>query len=193
MKKKLKQEVFYKPSLLKRKWIMSTFFTFFLISFLQANPIGMQVNINLSVSNASLESVIWQLNKQTGFTFLYSSDDIEDIQGVNLNVENESLENILDDCLTENGLDYTVNENTVIIMKSKPEDLINEPEEIEITGKVTDINGDPLPGATILEDGTLNGYVVIKAPITSLTKEAVKDLEVDNKMAIKSKNMFALG
>ncbi|MFA8300435.1 MAG: 2-oxoacid:acceptor oxidoreductase subunit alpha [Hyphomicrobiales bacterium] len=44
-----------------------------------------------------------------------------------------------------------------------------------------------------LDDGTLNGYIVIKAPISSLTKEAVKDLEVDNKMALKSKNMFALG
>ncbi|MFA8449389.1 MAG: 2-oxoacid:acceptor oxidoreductase subunit alpha [Bacteroidales bacterium] len=44
-----------------------------------------------------------------------------------------------------------------------------------------------------LEDGSLNGYNVIKAPITTLTKEAVKDLNMDNKMATKSKNMFALG
>lgn len=47
--------------------------------------------------------------------------------------------------------------------------------------------------ANPLEDGTLNGYNVIKAPITTLTKEAVKELNIDNKMALKSKNMFALG
>lgn len=44
-----------------------------------------------------------------------------------------------------------------------------------------------------LSDGTLEGYNVIKAPITFLTKEAVKHLDLDNKTTLKSKNMFALG
>jgi 2-oxoglutarate/2-oxoacid ferredoxin oxidoreductase subunit alpha len=44
-----------------------------------------------------------------------------------------------------------------------------------------------------LADGTLEGYNVIKAPITFLTKEAVKHLDLDNKTTMKSKNMFALG
>jgi 2-oxoglutarate ferredoxin oxidoreductase subunit alpha len=44
-----------------------------------------------------------------------------------------------------------------------------------------------------LADGTLEGYNVIKAPITLLTKEAVKHLDLDNKTTLKSKNMFALG
>lgn len=44
-----------------------------------------------------------------------------------------------------------------------------------------------------LEDGTLEGYNVIKAPVTTLTKEAIKGMKVDMKSALKSKNMFALG
>jgi 2-oxoglutarate ferredoxin oxidoreductase subunit alpha len=44
-----------------------------------------------------------------------------------------------------------------------------------------------------LTDGSLTGHLVIEAPITTLTKEAVKDLQLDNKSAQKSKNMFALG
>ncbi len=36
-------------------------------------------------------------------------------------------------------------------------------------------------------------YFVIQAPITTLTKEAVKDLNVDVKTALQSRNMFALG
>ena len=44
-----------------------------------------------------------------------------------------------------------------------------------------------------LEDGSLEGYNFIKAPITSLTKEAIKGMKVDMKTALKSKNMFALG
>ena len=34
---------------------------------------------------------------------------------------------------------------------------------------------------------------MIKAPITTLTKESLKDLGIDNKTAERSKNMFALG
>lgn len=44
-----------------------------------------------------------------------------------------------------------------------------------------------------LEDGTLSSYKVIKAPITTLTKEAIKGMKVDMKTALKSKNMFGLG
>lgn len=44
-----------------------------------------------------------------------------------------------------------------------------------------------------LEDGSLDDYKLIDPPITTLTKEAVKDLNVDHKIAQKSKNMFALG
>ncbi|MBC8319452.1 MAG: 2-oxoacid:acceptor oxidoreductase subunit alpha [Bacteroidetes bacterium] len=44
-----------------------------------------------------------------------------------------------------------------------------------------------------LSDESLAGHQVISAPITTLTREAVKDLNLDNKTAQKSKNMFALG
>ena len=44
-----------------------------------------------------------------------------------------------------------------------------------------------------LMDGSLSGHLVVDAPITSMTRDAVKDLQLDNKSAQKSKNMFALG
>ncbi len=39
----------------------------------------------------------------------------------------------------------------------------------------------------------LTNYQIIKVPITSLTKEALKDLDLDNKSVVRTKNMFALG
>ena len=45
-----------------------------------------------------------------------------------------------------------------------------------------------------LSDGSLSNYRVIEVPMTSLTKEALKDVEgLDNKAITRSKNMFALG
>lgn len=47
--------------------------------------------------------------------------------------------------------------------------------------------------ANPLQDNTLQDYRVIAAPITSLTREAQKDLDVDTKSADKCRNVFALG
>ncbi len=44
-----------------------------------------------------------------------------------------------------------------------------------------------------LDDDSLKAYNVIKAPISELTKKSVEDLGLDNKMVLKSRNMFALG
>jgi 2-oxoglutarate/2-oxoacid ferredoxin oxidoreductase subunit alpha len=44
-----------------------------------------------------------------------------------------------------------------------------------------------------LADNTLDGYNVIKAPISDMTKKAVETLDLEVKTALKSKNMFALG
>ncbi len=44
-----------------------------------------------------------------------------------------------------------------------------------------------------LEDGSLNNYRVIEVAMTSLTKEALSNMGLDNKSITRSKNMFALG
>jgi len=44
-----------------------------------------------------------------------------------------------------------------------------------------------------LEDGSLRDYNVVSAPITDLTKDSLKNQEIDKKFAVRTKNMFALG
>ncbi|MEE4176505.1 MAG: 2-oxoacid:acceptor oxidoreductase subunit alpha [Bacteroides sp.] len=44
-----------------------------------------------------------------------------------------------------------------------------------------------------LEDGRLDSYNLIKAPISLLTQESLKDLNLDKRSAERTKNIFALG
>ncbi|MCD4734732.1 MAG: 2-oxoacid:acceptor oxidoreductase subunit alpha [Bacteroidales bacterium] len=44
-----------------------------------------------------------------------------------------------------------------------------------------------------LIDESLDGFNLIKAPISSLTKKCVEELNLDNKTVMKGRNMFALG
>ncbi len=72
-----------------------------------------------------------------------------------------------------------ITEDAIIIVDS---DSFNE-KNIEKAG----YNDNPLT------DGSLNGHLVLSGPISSMTKTAVSELDIDNKSAQKSKNMFALG
>lgn len=44
-----------------------------------------------------------------------------------------------------------------------------------------------------LENDSLHNFNLVAAPITSMTREAISDLGLDNKSIVRSKNMFALG
>lgn len=44
-----------------------------------------------------------------------------------------------------------------------------------------------------LDDGSLGSYVIIKAPITQLSREVIKDIGLDNNSMNRTRNMFALG
>lgn len=44
-----------------------------------------------------------------------------------------------------------------------------------------------------LENGVLDAYNVVEAPISSLTKTALEGIQLDNKSIMRCKNMFALG
>jgi 2-oxoglutarate ferredoxin oxidoreductase subunit alpha len=44
-----------------------------------------------------------------------------------------------------------------------------------------------------IEEDNLGSYNIIKAPVTTLTKASLKDMGLDNKTILRSKNMYALG
>ncbi len=44
-----------------------------------------------------------------------------------------------------------------------------------------------------VEDGSLDAYNIVEAPISSLTKTALEGIQLDNKSVMRCKNMFALG
>ncbi|MCT4648153.1 MAG: 2-oxoacid:acceptor oxidoreductase subunit alpha [Carboxylicivirga sp.] len=44
-----------------------------------------------------------------------------------------------------------------------------------------------------ITESKLGDYNIVKAPITTLTKESLKDMGLDNKSILRSKNMYALG
>lgn len=140
---------------------LTTFFLLVLVLQAKANGYA-QEKITLSVSNAPLEAVFQDIHEQSGYHFLYSNQVLANAKSISLKVRNASLSLVLKECFKWQPFTYHVVDKTVIIKYTgKPDQdqiaspIVNPP--IEIGGKITDENGQPLEGATILVKGTNNG------------------------------------
>lgn len=153
----------YKPVL-----IMKLTLILLTATFLQVTAATYAQKVTLKVEKGNLKEVFEQIQNQTGYDFLYNSDDLKIARPVNLDLKNVTLKQALDICFKNQLLTYVIEDKTILISKKaiSPDNKLNIPKKI--IGKVTDSKGLPLPGVTIKEKGTKaavitdnNGYYVI--------------------------------
>jgi TonB-dependent starch-binding outer membrane protein SusC len=126
-----------------------------------------QNRITLSASNAPLAKVFREIQKQTGYHFLYINQQLNDAKPVTLKVKDASLTEVLDACFKEQPFGYEVKENTIIIKQKVREQKSSvsmapapgEGDPTDVTGRVTDEKGNPLVGANVKIRGTNTGTV----------------------------------
>lgn len=111
---------------------------------------------DLSLRNISLENVFRILEKRGKFTFLYSVPDVAEVTSLTIKVKQASVTEVLDVCLKGTALTYSVNENLIVIRKANKV-FLPQRENVKVEGKVKDENGEPLPGVTVMIEGTAIG------------------------------------
>lgn len=111
--------------------------------------------ITLNVKNAPLGEVMRQFQKQQGYSFLFHGKHLADIR-VDAQLKQVEFTDALDIILNERGLDWSLEDGIVTITKrhSVPRVIKPTPQQRAITGKVTDEEGNPLPGVTISVKGS---------------------------------------
>ncbi|MDN5201068.1 SusC/RagA family TonB-linked outer membrane protein [Fulvivirgaceae bacterium BMA10] len=122
------------------------------------------VHLGIKVHKASLIEVFDIIEAKTDFEFAYRIQDIDKRKNISLEFPQESLGNILRHISKNSNLSFRRVNNQITVKKGKrgvsevQDEVYNEyPEDIEISGKITDENGQELPGASVLEKGTTNG------------------------------------
>ncbi|MEP7257617.1 MAG: TonB-dependent receptor [Flavitalea sp.] len=121
-------------------------------------------SISLSLRDAPLQKVFKLIQKQSGYNFLYTHELLNDAGKVDIYVQNGSLEDALAKSLEGTGLDYSIVEKTIVIKKRMDSPAFPIKEylplpPIEITGKVTNEQDQPIQGVSVQVKGTRIGSV----------------------------------
>ncbi|MEG0796710.1 MAG: SusC/RagA family TonB-linked outer membrane protein [Odoribacter sp.] len=112
--------------------------------------------LNLQVKNASLIEVVERIKQQSKFTFVFNTNDLEKVPQITLDIKDASIETILNKCLEGSHLTFTRHDHTVVF-KRKEATSEKQLAGFKLSGRVTDSQGNPLPGASIIIKGSTMG------------------------------------
>lgn len=117
-------------------------------------------DISLKINNVTVKEAMERVKKDTGYSFVFSSKDVNTNQRVTVSVNNATIEEVIKQILRgQEGLDYEIQGKKIVLRKESKVLSTLIQEKKTVFGKVVDINGEPVIGATILEEGTTNGTV----------------------------------
>ena len=131
----------------------------------------MDKRINLVAEQTEVKTILKELGQLAEVKFVYSPQRVPCHQKVSLTVKDQKLSEALDELLAPLDLFYHVSGNQIVLMKKGDDrnDLViltDDPVKkmaapssyfLDITGKVTNEQGEPLPGVSVLVKGTSRG------------------------------------
>lgn len=117
--------------------------------------------MSITRSEATIRSVMEDIEKATGFSFLYNSTLVNTNAAVSVNVKDASLEQVLSLVFENSGIAYSIENDHVILTASPKTNSIRgiEQEQRTITGVVKDDAGLGIPGVNVMVKGTSNGVI----------------------------------
>src|SRR5690554_5822141 len=163
-----------KKKLYKRSRL-SILFSFLFISFsIIANP--QNVKVSLTVNNRPITEVLEEIEKQTNFLFVYSSDEVNSGIRVSVDADNESITTVLNSLLSNTGIESKIAGNNILLAKKENNTTAINQSGTVITGTVVDYLGEPLPGVNIrvqgIDTGTItdiDGNFIVEVPYANAT------------------------
>ncbi|MCF8379009.1 MAG: TonB-dependent receptor [Bacteroidales bacterium] len=117
--------------------------------------------LTLNLRDKTLSEILNQIENQTDFTFLYNSEILDLNRKTDIRVKDEQINNILNKLFKNTNIKYVVYNKQIILSNNEIiSGLKSETQPtILISGTVTDENGDPMIGATVVIKGTTQGAI----------------------------------
>ncbi|WP_442591862.1 SusC/RagA family TonB-linked outer membrane protein [Pedobacter sp. AW31-3R] len=106
--------------------------------------------MSIDINNESIRNAFKQIELKTDYRFIYSSDLFPADMPVNAHFKNTPVSTILNHLLSRTNFTYDYLKGNTIVLHARK----RKEDYITIRGKITDVNGKPIPGTTINVKGT---------------------------------------
>lgn len=147
----------------RKSKVLGLFLCFLLLgidySFASYNNYSQFKTLSVSMSNSTLREVLKTIEKSSQFVFFYLDDAVNLERKVSIDSKNKNIEEILSELFEGTSCTYRISDRQIFISGKAPASTEQQQNKRKISGRVTDIKGEPRIGVNVTVDGDANGSI----------------------------------
>ena len=136
------------------------------LNLLATGTYSQTARVSLRLNQTSLKQALKEIERSSEFYFLYNNELIDVERKVDIDANNEQINTILDRLFANVDAKYAVYDRQIVISPTNM--ALPQVAQRKISGKVTDLSGSAIPGATVMIKGTTTGVTTSNEGIFSL-------------------------
>lgn len=133
---------------------LKIFFLLCCVGTLQAGAYS-QNQFNLQKTDVLVTDILEELQNNSDYRFFYQKGIFGENNRISVDLKNVSLQQVLNEILVKQGFGYEIVDKIITIRKKAQQ----QDKSVKISGLVTDVKKQPIPGVTIVIKGTSFGSV----------------------------------
>ncbi|MDR1403716.1 MAG: SusC/RagA family TonB-linked outer membrane protein, partial [Tannerellaceae bacterium] len=166
---------------------------------------GQATKVEISAGDKTLKELFSEIEQKSEFIFLYNDNLVNLSQKVHIKDKADRIDDILKQALAGSNINYKIVDRQIVFYTDKNEEkaglrevLPQQANTVQIQGKVTDIKGESVAGANIIEKGSTNGVITDTDGNFALTVNRGAVIQVSyigfitQEIAVGSRNNFSI-
>jgi hypothetical protein len=148
-----------KKKWIKRKLFLCSILLIVQVAFFTGRATAQKRNlISISRQDVLLAEIVKDVEAQTEYTFLYSTGTASRIGKLTVEVKDVTIDSLMNIVLMNKPFSYKMDGKVVVLApKVSQQQKGQEQERMTITGIVKEADGNPLPGAAVVQKGSNRG------------------------------------
>ena len=114
-------------------------------------------HVSLTMNNVTVKQAMDALKKQSGYSFVFSSEDVDTKKKVSVDADDQKVEDVVRQILDGQSVTYEIKGKNIVVRSIVQ--TSSSQQKKTITGTIVDPSGMPVIGANVMVKGTTNGTI----------------------------------